>query len=198
MTSPAAFYDTLVLADRIERRIGSVAGPEIHLFGYLACLLAVYHGWPATDWEYRFACTENGAPFSHEIQTSIEELLSLGYLMDKDEALGLDSAGREMESFLSSLEVQHKRLPFLEGATSSLLGMSAGMVRRAISAEPSMQRATALARKQLLLDDVGQTLVYDEFEAISAAIGGDVSDLMVPAMVWLTTLMTSATSTEGT
>ena len=61
MVNTDAFFDTLVLIDRISQRIGTVVGPEVHLFAYLACLLAVYRGWPSADWGYRFACTDNGA-----------------------------------------------------------------------------------------------------------------------------------------
>lgn len=196
MINPAALYDTIVLADRIAKRVGSVVGPEIHLFSYLACLLAVYRGWPPADWNYRFACTENGAPYSHDIQDAIEELLSLGHITSSDDAMILTSEGVELEMFLSSLGTQSRRLPYLEGACSSLLGMSIGIVRYAVSAEPTIRRALALNRNQLLLDDLGRQLVYEEFDKITTAIGSDSPDLIVPAVIWLTALAESSSSSE--
>jgi hypothetical protein len=197
MINPVAFYDTMVLADRIGQRIGSVVGPEIHLFSYLACLLAVYRGWPPADWGYRFACTENGAPYSHDIQDAIEELLSLGHISIAGDAMILTPEGQELETFLSSLETQRRRLPYLEGACSSLLGMSVGIVRYAVSAEPTIKRALALNRNQLLLDDIGQQFVYEEFDKITAAIGTDTPDLIVPAVIWLTALAKSSRTSEA-
>ena len=197
MVNTAAFFDTLVLTDRISRRIGSVVGPEVHLFAYLACLLAVYRGWPATDWGYRFACTDNGAPYSHDLQNAIEELLALGHLSSNEDIIALSEDGRDLQGFLSSLETQQWRLPYLDGACSSLLGMPVGVVRYAISSEPTIRRATTLSRNQLLLDDMGQELVYEEFARISAAVGAESPDLIVPAVTWLTTLVSSARALEA-
>jgi hypothetical protein len=197
MVNPVAIYDCIVLADRISQRIGSFVGPEIHLFSYLACLLAVYRGWPPTDWGYRFACTENGAPYSHDIQRATEELLSLGHINKAGDAMVLTPDGKEFEHFLSSLETQRKRLPYLDGASSSLLGMSIGIVRRAVSAEPTIKRALALSRNQLLFDNVSQQLIYEEFDKITAAIGPLTPDLMVPALIWLTALAQSTSAPEA-
>jgi hypothetical protein len=196
MVNPIALYDAIVLADRICQRIGSVVGPEIHLFSYLACLLAVYRGWPPTDWGYRFACTENGAPYSHDIQYATEELLSLGHLSISGEAMLLTQDGKDIESFLSSLVTQRKRLPYLDGATASLLGMSVGVVRYAVSQEPTIKQAVALFRNQLLLDDINQQLIYEEFDKITTAIGTDAPDLMVPAVIWLTALAEASRNSE--
>ena len=140
MVNTSAFFDTIVLTDRINQRIGTAVGPEVHLFAYLACLLAVYRGWPATDWGYRFACTENGAPYSHELQNAIEELLALGHLSSSEEIITLSEGGQDLRGFLSSLETQQRRLPYLDGACSSLLGMPVGIVRYAISSEPTISR----------------------------------------------------------
>ena len=150
MVNPAAFNDAVVLAHRIGQRIGTVVGPELHLFSYLACVLAVYRGWPSADWGYRFACTENGAPYSHDVQDAIEELLALVHLSRTGDAMILTPEGQDVERFLSSLETQRRRLPYLEGACSSLLAMSVGIVRRAVSAEPTI-RAIALSPNPLLL-----------------------------------------------
>jgi hypothetical protein len=196
MLNPAASYDAVVLAYGIGQQIGTVAGAELHLFSYLACVLAVYRGWPAADWGYRFACTDTGAPYSHEVQEAIEELLALGHLRSSGDAMILTPEGQELQLFLSSLEAQRKRLPYLEGACSSLLGMSVGTVRRAVSSEPTIQRAVALSRNQLLLDDIGQALVYEEFERITSAIGTDSPDLLVPSIIWLTALAASSRGLE--
>jgi hypothetical protein len=197
MVNHLAFYDALALAGRIDRRLGSVVGPEIHLFAYLACLLAVYRGWPPADWGYRFACTGNGAPYSHEIQCAVDELLSLGHLVGTGESILVTQEGKELESFLSSMETQRQRLPFIDGACSSLLGMSVGIVRQAVSEEPTIKKAASLSRNQLLLDDASQQLIYEEFDKITAAIGTKPQDLMVPAVVWLTKLAKTSARTEA-
>jgi hypothetical protein len=74
--------------------------------------------------------------------------------------------------------------------------MSIGVVRHAVSAEPAIKHAMALSRQQLLLDDAGQQFVYEEFDKITAAIGTEVPDLIVPAVIWLTALAASSNDSE--
>ena len=46
---------------------------ELHLFGYLACVLWLYTGRTADDWGYFFLGTALGAPFSPPVDTAITE-----------------------------------------------------------------------------------------------------------------------------
>jgi hypothetical protein len=70
--SDTAYYDALAVSRQLENQLGDVAVAEVHLFAYLACLLALYKGHSPSVWGYAFAVTDYGYPFSGEIQNAID------------------------------------------------------------------------------------------------------------------------------
>ena len=76
--NPAATFDCLFVARRLQHLNGSFSIPELHIFGYLACLLWLYRNQPISDWGYTFVGTELGAPFSQDIDTAANEFLEHG------------------------------------------------------------------------------------------------------------------------
>lgn len=74
MANPEATYDSLFIVEHLEESLHGVTEGEVHLFGYLARLLALFRGAPAAEWGYRFTRTKWGAPFSRDIAEAMRDL----------------------------------------------------------------------------------------------------------------------------
>lgn len=192
MLSAYAAFDSLHVGLYLERVLRNFAEAEVHLFAYLGCLLSLYRKRPVSDWGYGFSGTRNGAPFSVELNESLATLKSAGMLRSEGEFLRLTETGKAECQGLSDLSINQERLACLEGACGCLLTMPVGVVRNALFQEPMLKPAVRLNDARPLLEGPGLSLIYDQFSELSAAIGVNVSDLMLPATVWLTYLSRTA------
>jgi hypothetical protein len=189
MINPYAYFDCLAISTRLQKVFESVAEAEVHLFTYLACLLSLYKKHPASDWEYSYASTKTGSPFSPALAEAVPELVMSGLLRrTNNNYLQITTEGRAEYEFLRTLSQNAGREIFLEGASSSVLALPVGIVREAILHEPELQRATTVSSTRALLDGPGVGILYDQFSVLSAAVGVEVQSLMVPSVVWLTYL----------
>ncbi|HYA39976.1 MAG TPA: hypothetical protein VEF34_01630 [Syntrophobacteraceae bacterium] len=168
--------------------MGNIARSELHLFSYLACLLSLYKNHPVADWEYGFAVTQQGHPFSPDIDEALGVLFQIGHLVRANSYLKTSMGGVNEYNILKSLQINAEREPFLDGACASLLALPVGTIRHALSQEPDIRNAVSLSQSRKLLTDSSLDMLYDQFATLSKAIGVDVDDLMVPSVVWLTYL----------
>lgn len=188
MINPDAGFDCLSIALRLQQSLSNVAPGELHLFAYLACLLSLYRGNAVSDWGYGFAGTRNGSPFSPEIGSAQQRLVSLGLLSYKKDYLTISEVGREEYKELRRLSQNALREPYVEAACSSVLALPVGLIRTALSEEPMLRPSAQLASTRPLLAGPGLVLLHEQFEILSAAVGVEVRDLLIPAAVWLTYL----------
>lgn len=180
-----ASYDVLAIVGRLQGAMNGVTVPEIHLLAYLACLLALYRGYPAGSWEYRFVRSDWGSPFSQEVQCAIATLEDRQFLVRDVEAMHLTANGREFWTFLAERHEHAWRTSALDGACSSALTIPAGVIRQAIHGEPSLRTASIHQSTRMLLDTGDIALLHHHFTALSEAVGPNVADLIVPSVVWL-------------
>lgn len=188
MLNSYAAFDSLYVGRYLENALRNFAEAEVHLFAYLGCLLSLYRKQPVSDWGYGFSGTRNGAPFSVELNDSMAALRSAGMVTTEREYLNLTEPGKLECDGLSQLSINHERIGCLEGACGCLLTMPVGVVRDALFQEPMLKPAVRLSDARPLLERPGLTLIYDQFSELSDAIGVHVSDLLIPATVWLTYL----------
>jgi hypothetical protein len=192
MTNPDAAFDILYMVTRLQDQLGNVADAELHLFGYLSCLLSLYRGNPIADWGYGFAGTRNGSPFSSDLQDAIRNLDLNGCVVRQNDHLRITPRGTNELEVLMDLDQNKRRLEYLEGASSSLLALPVGMIREAILFEPTLRPAGRLDTARLLLTGVALELLYEQFELLTQAVGSANTDLLVPSTVWLTYLSQSS------
>jgi hypothetical protein len=189
MLDPVATYDCLFIGSRLQKRFDGFAPAELHLLAYLACLLSVYRKSPVADWGYSFIGTEFGAPYSQEVDKVVRGLIERQLFMEMDDKLiATPECFTEIELF-SSLSFYESRNDYLNGACASILAFSVGIVREALSQEPELNRAKTLASTRELLDGPGLQLLYEQFDALSTALGSEFRDLRVPSVAWLTALV---------
>ena len=196
MGSQNAYFDALSISDRLQPTLGPVAPSEIHLLAFLSCLLALYRGRAVGMWGYTFAVTEEGYPFSPDVQAAVDALLQQGVLLaDADGFLAVTNGSTNELALLRSLSTFHERDEYIDGACGSTLALPTGTIRDAVAHAPDVRGALRMGQTRLLLTQSGRNLLHDQFAALSQAVGIDVADLMVPAVVWLTYLL--ETSADG-
>ncbi len=197
MVNPDAAFDVLAITRYVEGILGNVAYGEFHLFAYLACLLSLYRRRPVTDWGYEFAGTREGSPFSHQIAEAVETLERSGLLTQEDRLFrSTDEGAAELEGW-RTLGRNRSREEFLSGACSSALALPVGLLRTAMGREPSLSRAADVEGTRPLLERRELETLYAQFEVLSRAIGVEVEELSVPAVIWLTYLAQIAEGEYG-
>ena len=197
MLNPSAYFDSLALCVRLQQRLTEPSEFEIHLFGYLSCLLWLYRGEPISAWGYSFTVTHQAFPFSAEMHDGIQMLQDSGMLLAQDQMyFHVTHHGQQEYDELRSLSVMHEHEPYLDGACSSLLTLPLGLVREALLREPGVGPAIALSQTRALFAEGDVDRIYEQFVALSTTIGVDVEDLMIPAIVWIRYL-TEAQKLQG-
>lgn len=191
---PTAAFDTLALTALLEPTFGNIMFSEIHLFSYLSCLLSLYKGRPVSEWGYNFAATKEGSPFSPQLASAIEQLSAAGLLTGAP-ALRLSEIGRSEYQFLRTLSIASREV-YLSSASASILALPVGGIRTALSQEPALRRVSSLTTTRQLLDNADTYALYDQFQVLSEAIGPNIHELMIPAIVWLTYLLGVAQASQ--
>jgi hypothetical protein len=183
-TSYQATFDGLAIVGHLEKPLRGVTNSEVHLLAYLACLLAVSRGRPVSDWNYRFVRSSWGAPYSPDIEAALEEART-GALLEGEEMSRLTGEGREFLDFLYGRSQHAWRSPYLAGATGSALAIPPGIIRDALRQEPGLRATELHLGAQPLLDKGSLTMLHEHFRALSEAIGPNLTDLMIPSVIWI-------------
>jgi len=186
--NPEATFDCLFIIDRLQANRMSLTPQEIHLFAYLGCLLWIYQKRPVEDWGYGFVGTELGAPFSQEIDTSVNELVERGYLRRVHGRVDSTEIASHSLRYLRELAINTERTECLDAACSSTAAFSVGMVSNALTNEPELSRAQALPSSRMLLEETARNQLYEQFDVLRSALDQRGNDLRLPAVVWLSAL----------
>lgn len=196
MINPYAFFDCLATGKYLQHQLGDVNRTEIHMFAYLSCLLFLYQGNPVSMWNYQFATTHYGSPFSSELEDSIDFAKSVGFLSASDKQqeepdyLQISKLGMHEFNKLKELRSNLLRHKCIDAACATLLSVPIGSIRTSLNQEPHLKSALRLQDSRMLLQDQGPHLesLYEQFKVISQSIGIDPENLVIPSVIWLTFL----------
>lgn len=180
-----ASYDVLALLNHLIPSVGGADEAELHVFSYLACLLSVYAGHPASDWGYDFIASPAGAPFAEELDGAIRWAANVGHIRSENGTWKLTSDGAAEFAALTTLGAQKRRLAFIEPACASTLSIPLGWVRRGIDQTPALRSAAARDNRRYVSDEAAIDAMYDHFAVLRRVVRDDVGDLLVPAVIWL-------------
>lgn len=201
MANPESTYDCLFIVEHLEEPLHGVTEGEVHLFGYLARLLALFRGAPAADWGFRFMRTNWGAPFSREISEALKELGLSGQLrteaQDAVAPMLCTDEGKALLKVTDELELCRARRPYLEAACSSAAALPVSAIRQAIRSEPTFKSASGHTSPQELLAGPSLELLYEQFGALRDVLGDNAADLLVPSSVWMSYLIEKSSSSEA-
>lgn len=197
---PEAMFDALFLVAALERH-NAPGRLELHNFAYLACLMSVYSGEPASNWGYSFSAVPPTLPFSPALEGGLRDLESAGYISSRASSTshsdnsedGLAAAtqyyttadGNDELAFLSSLLSFKDRLRFLKAASSTAVLLSLHAVVSSMTLEPELLRATQTSTNRILLRTRGRGPLYEQFAALRQVLGPEHRDLVVPASLFV-------------
>lgn len=185
MDNHHAFFDSLSITITLNEGVHDVDSPDIHLFAFLACLLSIYKGKAASEWGYSFAVTQYGYPYAGEITNSLDLLKKIGHIESNHLIIQPTEQGKRKYEFLRKFTLYTEREKFLVGATGTALALPLGSIYSAISEGTEIRNAVTLTQNRQLLSEVGQKMLYEQFKELSAQIGINAKDLMLPAFIWL-------------
>ncbi len=185
-----AEFDLLQIAAMQTEASAGMTDGELQTLAYLACLLAVFDGRRPEWWGYKFTATRTGAPFSYYLSKAQNRARNSGLIERGEEVWTITDLGRADLGQISEMQLNARRLPYLDAAAGAALAMPLPSLAGALGREPGLRRALRFVRTQELLDEAGLALLESQFDALNEALAGDdaADDLMVPAVVWLTYL----------
>jgi hypothetical protein len=190
-TRASAAFDVLVVIQRLSSAEGGATAGELHVFAYLACLIALYEGREPEDWTYGFAATPAGAPFATAVFEESARLRAAGLVLDSEDVLVLSNVGHSELALLRALPSMARRERYLEAACASSTLLPLPSVADAVSLEPQLRRALESPSTRELFKPVGREMVARQFRAVSAELrrrSPQTADLLVATTVWLTYL----------
>lgn len=181
-----AYYDGLQLAAAMPRSLTPVSTRELHLLGYLGCLLALFEGQPLADWGYQFALTSRGYPHSAEFEGARQNLIEEGCLdlVDTD-MMEVTQRGRIQLDRLDDLSFLAPRTRWLRAATDCALALPIGSIRYALTSRVDLLAASGSGQPRDLITAGYVHRIHDERKTIEDALGGASMDLMAPAVAWI-------------
>jgi hypothetical protein len=184
---PEAYVDALVILNDAPASVLPMSVNEMHLYSYLGCILALFKGKPIADWGYPYSITSEGFPWSAEFDQARETLCEAGLINVDDNGLMTPRPSEltaELETVLG-LGPWTERRPWLRAAVECALALPIGSIRHAVSRSPGVAPSFLLGQRARLLEPSDVTLLYREYEIVSAVLGAETHDVLSPAVIWL-------------
>ncbi|MDE2692449.1 MAG: hypothetical protein OXI49_18300 [Acidobacteriota bacterium] len=182
----AALTDVVFLVGLAPSSFVPISIAEMHLYAYLANLVAVRRGVPVSDWGYRFSVTADGFPFAHDLEDARENLVRRSIVRVDHDGLrpGADFFESEIH-LLEGLVQSARRRAWLDDAFACALHLPRGAVRDAVNHSPGVATGLRHQRASALLKDADVEQIYGEFALIGEVLGPDAEDVLQTIVVWL-------------
>ena len=187
----SAFLDALYITQKLSKRYGDVAFSEVHLFGYLGCLLALYDGQGANFWDYIFVTGNSRAPYARELEDAMESLMLNGLVSvteaESEQFVKLTEAGAEELEMLGTFGSYADRMKYLKSSCETILLVNLPDIRAAIRKEPSVAYSHKWNRNEALVSEGSNALnvLYDQFDSLKTALQDKYTDMLIPAVTWI-------------
>ena len=200
MSKPETILDTLFIGSKLQSRIIDFSLSEIQFFAYLSCLLSLYDGHPVSEWNYGFIKSNLGSPYSSDIHSSLELLISNGSIVESDENFfQVTDKGNKNLAFFKTQTQLNWRCVYLETACRSLSVLPYGAIKEALIREPVILSArNSLTSKSLLENSNPATeALHIQFASLKSALEGQYKSLIGPAIVWIESLNSNSLLKHG-
>ncbi|KAA0126683.1 hypothetical protein FY557_16025 [Chryseobacterium sp. SN22] len=196
MSKPESILDTLLLASKLQAKIGDFSRSEIQFFAYLSCLLSLYDGHTVFDWNCQFIKSDLGSPYSADIDSSMTLLLSNASIVETEkDFFKITEKGLKNLNFFRTQKQLSWRCVYLETSCKSLSILPHGVIKEALINEPVVSSARNSHINKNLLEDANPATkaLYIQFASLKSALDGQYRSLIGPAVVWIESLNTNHT-----
>jgi hypothetical protein len=196
----AATFDVLCICAELSQQSARVTSVmQVHAFGYLACLLSLFDGRPATAWAYMFSAVPPTVPYAPALQDAVEAATRADLIRPtsggepsaqapQSQRVALTSAGASELDILNALPSLAPRRRYLRAATGTALTFPASAVANSLTGDSQLWRAVELKSTRMLLEPAAMESLHQQFAALSSVVGDAPSDLLVPATVFVSFL----------
>ena len=182
----AATTDVVFLVGLAPSSLAPFSVAEMHLYAYLANLVALNQGEPVSDWGYHFAVTTDGFPFAFELADAADNLIRRSVVNVEGAALKPEDGRFAVEfDLLNSLRQSARRKPWLAGALACTLHLPLGAVRDAINHSPGLATSLRYGRPTVLLKEAQVEEIYEELKLVKNVLGEEANDFLQPVVLWL-------------
>ena len=182
----AALTDVVYLMGVAPSSLVPVSIAEMHLYAYLANIVALAEGVPVADWGYRFSVTSEGFPFAYDLENARENLVLRSIVREDEGNLWPEDDLFEAEmGFLDQLVQSVRRKSWLSDALLCALQLPRGAVRDAINHSPGVATSLRDRRASALLREAEAEEIYGELKFVRDVLGPEAEDLLEPVVVWL-------------
>jgi hypothetical protein len=184
---PEAYLDALAIINEAPDSVTPISVTELHLFCYLACVVALFRGNPISDWGYSFAITSEGFPFSADLEKARQHLYRSG-VVDVDSGGLMAPRRTELTAELGivlTLRDWSSRRDWLKAAVDCALALPIGAIRHAVTRSPGVETPFLLGQRSHLLNHPDVELLYEEYKIVSSVLGPEAKDALSPAVLWL-------------
>ncbi len=189
MINHYAIFDYLSISGKLQDGLKNFSEYEVQLFSYLSCLLSLFKKKNVSEWEYSFVATEYGAPYSVEINHANSYFIENAYVSLRDDGyMELSKDAFLKYENLKQLYMYRERELFIDGACSSLLALPIGQINAAIRGSEEIKSSIQLSQNEPLFTEHGIRSIHDQFVFLSKEVGLEITDLMIPAVVWVSYL----------
>lgn len=188
----AALTDVMFLVGLAPSSIAPITVAELHLYAYIANLVALNGGIPIADWGYAFSLTSDGFPFAHDLEAARENLGRRCILREQNGCIipEEDLYSAEM-SIIESLVQSVRRKEWLIGALACVLNLPKGATRDAVNQSPGVAASLRQGRATALLQDGDVATIYTELAQVKAVLGDESYDSLQPVVIWLSAYVLS-------
>lgn len=194
----SATFDILYIACSTKHSYQDLSFYELNYMSYFACLLSLYDGKPAMEWDYAFYRNENGVPISSDIAKALESLLCRGEIREESSYFSILSEGEKKLDLYKSFHLFKTRIKYLDAACDCLLTYSIVSLSSTLSLDPVIQESVSHDRKTLNSDDNGSLVtLHSQFDIIQRVVGMQ-KELFVPAYIWIQYLKIINNDSGGT
>jgi len=185
MTNPTAYFDTLLLGDKLSTFASGFSRSELQLMCYAACLLSLYDGHPSSDWDYTFISAPSGRPLANDVDEAITTAIGLGMIEAGKDLFTITARGKDELKVLAALNLNHLRQKYLNGAADTLLVLTPGNIREAFDFDINIAYLKKQNKTDWLLDESDTNRLFANFTELKKALTYKPKDLSVPLVSWL-------------
>ena len=196
------YIDTVWLGLNMPRSLAPVSKIDMHLFSYFACVISLLGGRPINNWMYRYTITDDGFPYSADLDDAIDMSIKNGLFKIKPDntlAFQRNALEAELDLITNIRSSISDRFEFLRTSLRASLLLPIGKIRNSISVTDSSKNIyQTLNQGRFVFEDESEiSSIYAEYESVLDAFEDHNHGALSPLIVWISTRLIEVQEDAG-